>query len=567
MLGEHLGTIALGLIGLLFGSGINLLFPYLIQLGINGELGISLIENLGFFTASLIALFALQACFFCIRHFCFQVVGLRVVTKVRKTLFSALLKQDVSFFDTARVGDLLSRISSDTEILQRALTINISVGIRYLIQVIGGLALLLYISAKLTLVILAIIPLLMLASLFWSKRLRALSREVQAELGEASVVAEEAISSIRTVRIFSAQLRESERFASVANAALKTGTQRTMVAATFSSSMVFLLHTAIALVIWFGSSLVLTEQLSIGDFTGFLLYVVLVAVSFGFLVSTWVEFVSAAGATERIFDILDMEPKIVSAVDCKELTDSTANIVEFSEVSFSYATRLAAPILNNLSFSIAQGETIALVGPSGAGKSTIASLILRFYDPQSGVISFMGQPLDSVNLNDLRQKIAIVPQQPQVFSISLLENIRYSRPEASEQEARKAAEDACLGEFIDGLPEGFHTLVGDKGIQLSGGERQRIAIARALLVDPKLLILDEATSALDSNNEQLVQKALMTLMKDRSALIIAHRLSTIQHTDRVLVLKDGMIEQIGTHQELMLAPGLYQSLVQHQLLT
>ena len=562
----HIKTILIGLIGLAVGSGINLLFPYVIREALNGNLGINIEQQLGSFTLALIALFAVQASFFCIRHFCFQVVGLRVVTEIRRILFDSMLKQDIAFFDRSRVGDLLSRISSDTELLQRALTINVSVGIRYFIQVIGGTLLLFYISPKLTIVILGVIPLLVLASLFWSRRLRFLSRTMQAQLGDATVIAEEAISSIRTVRIFSAESRESDRFTDAANRALETGTRRTLVAAVFSSSMVFLLHSAIAVVIWYGGSLVLSSNLTLGDFTGFLLYVILVAVSFGFLTSTWVEFVQALGATERILEIIDEEPRITSSQYPAELPKKHNTILRFSEVNFSYPSRAQTPVLRNVTFSIAPEETVALVGPSGAGKSTIAALLMRFYDPQSGAIYYKDSPLPSIPLKELRTEISMVPQQPQVFSVSLMENIRYSKPDASDAQVLEAAERACLGSFFDSLPDGYNTLVGDKGIQLSGGERQRIAIARTLLCDPRLLVLDEATSALDSANEQLVQSALINLMRERSSLVIAHRLSTVQHADKVLVLREGQIEQVGTHTELMQTPGLYQTLVQHQLL-
>lgn len=562
----HRWTLAVGFVALIFASGINLLFPYLIRQLLNDELGISLEQDLSLIALGLIGLFAFQALFFYIRHYTFQSVGYRAVAEVRKMLFEAIIRQDIAYFDSARVGDLLSRLSSDTQLVQRAVTINVSVALRYTLQVLGGTALMFYISPQLSMVIVVLIPLVVLSSIYWGRRLRKLSRSMQQEFGAASASAEESIGAIRTVRIFSSIEREAQRYGKKIEEALQLGIARAHFAALFSSSMVFVMHSSIAVILWYGGVLIVNQTLSVGDVTAFLLYGVIVAASFGFLAGVWEEFMQAVGAAERIFEIVDRASALPVPARPAELPPDAPASVEFQSVTFAYPGRADVTVLRDLSFKISAGETVAFVGPSGAGKSTIAALVPRFYDPQAGKVLFSGVNVAELSLEDLRSRISIVAQEPQVFSVSIADNISYSRPGASREEIVQAAEAANIREFIESLPDGYDTLVGERGVQLSGGQRQRVAIARALLKDPSFLILDEATSALDSENEALVQQALERLMEKRTTLIIAHRLSTVQHADRVIVLRNGGIEQIGSHQTLVAEPGLYQTLVQHQLL-
>lgn len=559
-------TLLAGFLALLGASAINLIFPWFIKLGLNESSGFSLSKNLTEFVLLVLALFAAQSLLFYLRHYTFQAVGYRVVSDLRKELYRSLIRQDIGFFDRSRVGDLLSRLSSDTQVIQRAVTTNISVVLRYSIQVIGGVVLMLFLSVRLTMVIVVLIPLLVLGILFWGRRLRRLSRSMQDELGEASVIAEESVGAIRTVRVFAGEEYEASRYAAGIDRALSIGVQRARVAATFSSVSVFLLNASIAAVLWYGGSLVLAAQLSIGDLTAFILYCAIVAVSFAFLVGAWDEFMQAVGASERIFEITDQQPKIASATPAAALSSTAENRVRFEAVHFSYPARPDIEVLHDISFSIEEGQSVALVGPSGSGKSTIASLIPRFYDPTRGQIYFAGQAIRDCDLGSLRSEISIVEQVPSIFSIAIGRNIAYGRIDAGQHEIEQAARAANIHDFIASLPDGYDTLVGDRGVQLSGGQRQRVAIARALLKDPKLLILDEATSALDSENERLVQEALNRLMNGRSSLVIAHRLSTVQHADKVLVLQKGRIAQSGTHEALVKQAGLYQTLVQHQLL-
>ena len=563
----HVAMLGIGMLALALASGINLFFPHFIRQVLNGQWGFDLKTGLPFATGLLIVLFAFQALFFFVRHYAFSAVGHKIVAELRTKLFHSMLDQEIGFFDISRTGDLLSRLTSDTQMLQRAATINISVALRYIIQVIGGTVLMAMISLELTLVILLVVPLLASISIFCGKRLRAISRKMQNELGEANVVAEESINAIRTVRAFSGVPFERAQYSSAIQNSLDTGIDRSRFAAVFTSSMVFLFHSAIAIVIWFGGSLVLQGDLSMGDLTAFVLYCVIAAVSLGFLAGTWDEFMQAVGASERIFEIIDRPSKMpLMNGQGVQLSEKDIVSIEFKNVSFNYSARPDVEVLSNISFKIPPGSNTAFVGPSGSGKSTIAALILRFYETSQGKVVYGEHSLNDISLASYYEQISVVSQTPEVFSVSLLDNIRYARPDAKLNEVEAAAEAANLGQFINSLPKGYNTLVGDKGIQLSGGERQRIAIARALLRDPKFLILDEATSSLDSENEHLIQLALKELLKGRTTMVIAHRLSTVQEADQVLVLKSGQICQQGTHQSLIQEEGMYKTFVQHQLL-
>lgn len=565
LLAPYKSDLFLGLLALLLGSSINLAFPYLVKNILNEDFGKLQNLDLKLVAIGFVVLFFVQAISFFMRHYYFAAIGYKLVNNLRSKLYAALSIQDISFFDRSKVGDLLSRLTADTELVQKALTTNVSVALRYLLQVIGGVALMCLISLKLTAFIVVLVPIVMVAGMFWGKKLKRISRMMQEELGQASVVAEETLAATKTVRMFAGALHETSRYDASVQRVVDSGLKRSKIAALFSSSMVFLMHSSIAVVICYGAGLVFAEQMSFGDLTAFLLYCVIVAVSFGFLANTWTEFMQAVGAGERIFEIIDTKPEIQSTEN-KTIPTNTNSWLSFENVSFSYPSRKENTVLNSLSFEINPGETVALVGPSGSGKSTIASLIPRFYDPSAGVIKFGGETLTKLDLNNLRDHISIVPQQPFIFSVSIKENIAYGNLSASDEEIISAAKSANIHDFVTSLKDGYDTLVGDKGILLSGGERQRVAIARALLKKSSFLILDEATSSLDSVNEHLVQQALERLMQNKTTLVIAHRLSTVQHADKVLVLQDGQIIQTGTHSQLVQIPGLYQNFVEHQLL-
>lgn len=560
--------IVAGLLALLGGSGINLLFPWLLKEILDEApwLGVRLPADLSRVAMLLIGLFLVQAGFFYARHYYFTAASYRVVTNLRNRLFASIIGQDVTFFDRSRVGDLLSRLSSDAGLVQRAVSTNVSVVARYSLQALGGTLLMIFISPKLTVLILLLIPVIAFSSAIFGKKLRRLSKQVQQEIAEAAVIAEESISSIRSVLIFAGRVYEQKHYADASEQALETGLKRTRLAAAFSSSMVFVMNASLALLLWFGGSMLADGNISMGNLTAFLLYGVMVAVSFGFLSGAWDELMQSAGATERIFEIIDQHPAIVGASSPVALPVSVERSVRFESVSFTYPSRPDVPVLSDVSFTIPAGKTVALVGPSGGGKSTIASLIPRFYDPQSGQILYADVPLARLSLDALRGEISMVTQSPEVFSLSIRDNISYGYKNASNEMIEQASRAANLHEFIESLPEKYDTLVGDKGVQLSGGQKQRLTIARAILHDPRLLILDEATSSLDSENEALVQQALNRLIENRTTLVIAHRLSTVQNADEVLVIEHGRIAQRGKHEDLYAAEGIYRTLVKHQLL-
>ncbi|MDD2942570.1 MAG: ABC transporter transmembrane domain-containing protein [bacterium] len=565
---EEKQLIAIGLLALFGGSGINLLFPWLLKEILDEApwLGMHLPADLSRVAAMLIVLFLIQAGFFYARHYYFTAAGYRVVTNLRNRLFGSIIGQDITFFDRSRVGDLLSRLSSDSGLVQRAVSTNVSVVARYSLQAIGGTLLMIFISPKLTVLILLLIPVIAVSSAIFGKRLRKLSKQVQQEIAEAAVIAEECISSIRSVLIFAGKTYEQKHYADASEQALETGLKRTRLAAVFSSSMVFVMNASLALLLWFGGSMLANGNISMGNLTAFLLYGVMVAVSFGFLSGAWDELMQSAGAADRIFEIIEQRPAIVSPEFPLPLPNTAQRSVRFESVSFTYPSRPDVSVLSDVSFTIPAGKTVALVGPSGGGKSTIASLIPRFYDPQSGQIFYADIPVDQLSLDVLRGEISMVTQSPEVFSLSIRDNIGYGCKNVSFELIEQASRAANLHDFIQSLPDKYDTLVGDKGVQLSGGQKQRLTIARAILHDPRLLILDEATSSLDSENEALVQQALNRLIENRTTLVIAHRLSTVQNADEVLVIEHGRIVQRGRHDELYAAEGIYRNLVKHQLL-
>lgn len=557
---------AFGFLFLVLGSAINLSLPLIFKFFLNHENGTLLSQNKVLVALGLTLLFAVQGVVFYFRHYIFHEIGARVVADIRKQLFSSILSQDVGFFETQKTGDLMSRLSSDTEILQSAITSNISVVARYSLQVLGGLVFMLLISPKLTLLLALVIPVVVLGGMIWGKRLKKLARQMQEKLGWASSQAEETLTAIRMISVYGGRKRREEVYSQAIEEATETSIARSKFAAVFSSGMVFILHTSLAIILMLGAGMVISGDIGLADLSAFLLYGLIVAVSFMFLAGCWDSFTMAAGAGERIFSIIDSMPNIKAPDKPEGLSPHEAASVEFKNVTFSYSSRPDIKVLNNISFEIRPGETVALVGPSGAGKTTISSLIPRFYDPVSGEIFYQEHNVKSLSPLDLRSNISFVQQDPQVFSISIEDNIRYAKPDASRAQVEQACKVANLSELIEKLPEGLDTLVGERGTKLSGGEKQRLAIARAVLKNPALLILDEATSSLDSENESLVQAALDELIQERSCLVIAHRLSTVQHADKVLVLKDGEIVQAGDHKSLLNEEGLYKSLVNYQLL-
>jgi ABC transporter fused permease/ATP-binding protein len=555
-------TLLVGTLFLAVGSLMNLAFPQGIRFIIDEALGGRSKQSIDRAALTMAAIFAVLGVSVAVRFVLFSNAGERIVARLRGDLFQSLMAQEIAFFDAQKTGELTNRLAADTTVLQNTVSVNISMTLRNFAAVIGGLALLVYTSPRLTLVMLVIVPPVAIGAVAYGRRVRKLSKEVQDSLARSSEVAEESLSGIRTVRSFAAEAAEVTRYRDAVNASLTLSFHRTRLTAIFIGAASFATYIAGAVVFWYGGRLVIDGALSVGALTAFLVYTMLVAASLGALSDLWADYNRAAGAAERVFELLERPPAITSGAH--GTLEELKGRVAWEQVDFAYPTRLDMPVLRGFELVLEPGEIVALVGPSGAGKSTIASLLYRLYDPQGGRVSIDGVPLTQLDQNWLRQQIGVVAQEPLLFSTSVADNIRYGRQTATDAEVEAAARMANAHGFITSFPEGYKTLVGERGVQLSGGQKQRVAIARAVLKNPRLLILDEATSALDAESEHLVREALERLMKDRTTLIIAHRLSTVKGANRVVVLDGGKVAQAGTHASLMLQDGLYKRLVERQ---
>ncbi len=556
-------NLLLGVFFLVVGSAMGLLFPQAIKLIVDDalEAGNSVL-TINEAIAALVVIFLIQAIATGLRHVLFSVAGERVVARLRVGLYENLTRQEIAFFDEHRTGELTNRLAADTTVLQDTVTTDIAAGLRLFASVAGGLLFLIYTSPTLTLVMLSVIPPVVLGAFAYGRRVRKLSYAVQDALARGSEVAEETLAGIRTVRAFAAEKAEVERYGNAVFAAFDLARKQARTAGVFMGVASFASYGAAALVLWYGGHLVSTAALTIGELTSFLVYTLLVALSLGGLSDLWADLNKAGGAATRVFELLDRKAEI--PLSGGDTLPGLAGKLELRGVHFSYPTRPDAPVLREVDLTMRPGEVVALVGSSGAGKSTIAALMMRFYDPDQGEIFLDGRPLRELDPEWLRQQIGIVSQEPLLFSTSIAENIRYGRAGATDEEIRTAARAANAHAFIQKFPDGYETLVGERGVQLSGGQKQRVAIARAVLKDPRLLVLDEATSALDAESEHLVKEALDRIREGRTTLIIAHRLSTVRDADRVLVMDGGRIVQNGEHAVLMGQEGLYRRLIERQ---
>ena len=552
------GTCFLGI-----GSATTLAFPQAIRVILDEALGKGDLQTIDYAAMAMAIIFLIQGGASALRYFLFTLAGERIVMKIRHDLYSHIIEQEIGFFDARRTGELLSRLSSDTGVLQNTVSVNISMVVRNVAGALGGVILLAYTSPILTGIMLTVVPVVALGAAFFGRRVRGFSREVQDAVASAGEVAEEVIAGVRTVRLFVQEEREKARYGEALLRALALARRRIRYVAIFTGSMSFAGYGSVAVVLWYGGRLVVGGELSIGDLTSFILYTLIVAFSLGALGGLYGDFMRSLGAADRVFDLLDRVPEI-SPSGGRRLASLEGGIV-FEDVNFSYPTRPDVQVLRGIELEVSAGDIVALVGPSGGGKSTIVALIPRFYDPQQGAVRVGGTDVRELDPNWLRSHIGTVQQSPTLFSTTIESNIRYGKPKATDEEVRAAARAANAHDFISEFPEGYQTRVGERGVQLSGGQRQRVAIARAILKDPKILVLDEATSSLDAQSEHLVKEALDRLMQGRTTLIIAHRLSTVRNAGRVVVVDRGRIVQSGSHQALMDEGGLYHDLVQRQL--
>ncbi|MDE0060492.1 MAG: ABC transporter transmembrane domain-containing protein [Defluviicoccus sp.] len=484
-------------------------------------------------------------------------IGERVVADLRRAVFDRMLALSPSFFESARVGEVLSRLTTDTTALQVVVGSTVSVALRNVLLFLGGTVLLFVTSPRLAALVFLIVPVVVLPIVVFGRRVRRLSRESQDRVADISAHGEETLNAIRTVQAFGHEPVDLRRFAARVDRALATALRRNMARGLLTAFVIVTVFSAVGVILWIGGHDVIDGRISPGELSAFVFYAVVVAGSVGAVSEVIGDLQRAAGATERLLELMQIESEIAAPAAPAKLPDPPGGAIAFEAVRFHYPSRPDDAALDGASFDIAPGERVALVGPSGAGKSTVFELLLRFYDPAAGRVRFDGVDLRDADPAALRARIGLVAQEPFVFSADAWDNIRYGRPGATDAAVRDAAEAAAAAQFLDALPRGFDTFLGEKGVRLSGGQRQRIAIARALLRDPALLLLDEATSALDSESERLVQDALGRLMAGRTTLVIAHRLATVQAADRIIVLDRGRIDAIGAHGELLRTSALY----------
>jgi ABC transporter fused permease/ATP-binding protein len=552
-----------GLLFLSISSAASLAYPQFIRGIVDEALTQKDLGRVTQVTFVIWIVFVIQGITSSARYYAFTLAGERIVMRLRNQLFSHVLDQDVAFFDRHRTGDIMSRLSTDSTVLQNAVSVNISMAIRNLVGALGGLAMMIYTSPKLAISMLVIIPPIGFGVAKFGKRIRKFSEQSQAALGDASHVSEETLGGLRTVRSFAQEDFEKSRYHEATSRSLETAKARILQISIFMTVAFIIGFTAVSAVIWFGGNQVVRGELTVGELTQFVIYLMLTAISAGALGGLWGDLMAAVGAAKRVFEILDTPPIVENSVGLQ--LSSVRGEIKFENVSFNYPTRMDIDVIKYITFTLAPGTTTALVGMSGSGKSSIASLIMRLYDARDGIISLDGTDIKKLEPNWLRRQIGLVSQEPILISASIRDNILYGNQTASEEDVLRAAREANADLFIRGFPEGYNTMVGERGIQLSGGQKQRVAIARAILKDPKVLILDEATSALDTESEALVQDALQKLMKGRTTLVIAHRLATIKEANLILVMQSGSIKESGKHEDLISSNGVYKKLIERQV--
>lgn len=546
--------IAFAFVCLVVTSVITLVLPLLVRNMINVVVVEKNAAALNSLTLDIIAVIAFQMLFGITQNYILGFVGNRMTADFRMELFNHIQSLSLRFFQERRVGEIISRMSNDISVIQKAL-VSIPVAVlRQSITLVGGLAIVFYLNWKLTGLILIVLPPLMLFARIFGKRLRTLAGQVQDQLARAMVVLEEVISSIKVVKSYNREAYEKQRFEECIETAFDAEVKKVKVSAFFGPFVLFLTFLVSALLVWYGGRQVMSGATTPGELAAFFLYAIIIAGPIGTFVRLYTQSQEALGAIRRVYEILDTKP-LIRDPEHPVIFDQIKGAIEFDHVSFGY--RKDVPVLKDVSLQVRPGEQVALVGPSGAGKSTVVQLVHRFFDVDAGTIRVDGHDIREIALKTFLNHVALVPQETLLFGGTIRENIMYGKLDATDEELDRAARFANAYDFIENLDKGYDTVVGEKGVKLSGGERQRIAIARALLKDPKILILDEATSSLDNQSEMLIQDALDHLMRGRTTLIIAHRLSTVHNADRIIVLDKGRVVETGNHKELMASEGLY----------
>ncbi|MDO9089333.1 MAG: ABC transporter transmembrane domain-containing protein [Burkholderiaceae bacterium] len=555
------GRIALALLFLVMAAAATLVFPIALRGLIDGGLTSDKGEQAMRLRTHFVELFGVAVAlglFSACRFYMVSWLGERVSADLRNAVYGHVLRQSPEFFETTQTGEVLSRLTVDTTLVQTVVGSSLSMGLRNAVMGIGALGMLVWTNPYVMTQVLGILVLVVLPSAWFGRRVRRLSRASQDRVADSSAIAAEVLNAIPVVQSYTAETRESERFNASTTNAFQTAVRRSAARSVLVAFIIIATSAALLWGLYQGTQAVMAGRISAGHLGQTVVYVIILASAVAVLGEVYGDLLRAAGASERLMELLASRSSIASPAQPAALpAPRTGSALSIEGITFHYPSRPAAPALRDFSLAVRPGETVAIVGPSGAGKSTVFQLLLRFYDPAEGTIRLDGVATRDLALQDLRQRIGIVPQDAVIFSTSALENIRYGKPGASDDEVRAAARDAFAHDFISALPEGYDTFLGERGVRLSGGQRQRVAIARAMLKNPPLLLLDEATSALDAESERMVQAALETAMRGRTTLVIAHRLATVQKADRIVVLDQGRIVESGTHDALVAADGVY----------